>query len=221
MAPSLDPSHEGECAEILPMQPNSTQWLPSTDPDTTTLGQHLGREQAATVIARIRLYQKDSRDDRPDGRLRAFLRRRPTSDIVICDVGVKGHSLAGHVDEQSPTARTSPETTGDKALREALDLFNEVRGEFAKDMPASALDVLYDRVDRLQLLGELDVIRLLLRAAAQNTLPLVALVGILTITLPWRRELGAAHHELACRAFDVAATERGKDEAVRLLDGLR
>jgi hypothetical protein len=104
----------------------------------------------------------------------------------------------------------------------ASDLYSEMVGLFRGCPVSRALDGMYDRIDDLMLQGRFEPVERMLRLAAEDSrpLPLVALGGLLTITLPWRDRLGEARTVLAARALEVAQNEHGDQEARAILKGL-
>jgi len=119
------------------------------------------------------------------------------------------------------TSAPSPGWESSQAVELAAQHYHKTRSAFEHQTSADALDDLYDRVDCVLIRREFGVVEVLLHMAAQNELALVALVGLLTITLPWREELGMARDVLARHAACVAELEKGRDLAARLLEGLR
>jgi hypothetical protein len=107
-----------------------------------------------------------------------------------------------------------------EAARFAYDLIRQVSALVVEQRTEDALDLVYDRVDELLLTRRFVDVDVLLRAAAQNALPLNVLVGFLTITLPWRAQLLDARLELANTIRAAAIRKGGEEKASALLRGL-
>lgn len=59
-----------------------------------------------------------------------------------------------------------------------------------------AFNKLYDCVDNLLIEGKFDTVKNAMNNVVEEPLPLVFLIGLLTITLPWRKQLGKSRKEL-------------------------
>lgn len=79
---------------------------------------------------------------------------------------------------------------------------------------ARAIDIVYDTLDPLLVTACIEEAQVLLRALAQNELPLAVLLSALTVSYPWRATLGDAREELAEKARGLARREGG-DAKVR------
>jgi hypothetical protein len=79
---------------------------------------------------------------------------------------------------------------------------------------ASAIDVVYDKLDPLLLSARMDDARVMIRAIAENSLPLAIVLSALSVSYPWRVELGDARTELSQKARQLAL-EAGGEEKVR------
>lgn len=57
---------------------------------------------------------------------------------------------------------------------------------------AEAIDIIYEKLDTLLLTSQFEEAAILMRALAQKKLPLAILRSALTISFPWRSQLGDA-----------------------------
>jgi hypothetical protein len=81
---------------------------------------------------------------------------------------------------------------------------------------AKAIDVVYDTLDPLLIADRIQDAGIVLRAIAQNKLPLAVLLSALTVSAPWRAILADARQELSAKARALAEEIGGQDKVAEL-----
>jgi hypothetical protein len=111
--------------------------------------------------------------------------------------------------------------TGMSSLRTAGELLSRVEQLAADGKESAAIDLVYDVLDELLIARDMGQACWILRMASQSTelLPMSVLLSLLTVTLPWAASL-PDRAEFFQAVAARARTERGAEEAARLLRGL-
>ena len=95
-----------------------------------------------------------------------------------------------------------------------------IRQHIAAGRKDAAIDLLFDTLDDLMLAGRFDETIAHLRAIHVGAMPPFILLGALTITLPWRDQLGDARADVVTLARNVITEQQGQECANDCLRGL-
>jgi hypothetical protein len=124
--------------------------------------------------------------------------------------------------ERAATHLALTPTTYVLMAKSASDLLTAVLGKLGDGRAADAFDLLYSRIEDALLASNLELAEAVMRLAVQQSdVPLRILVGILTVTLPWKETLRATRDLVVAHVAERADRDGGPKKAEALLSGLR
>jgi hypothetical protein len=102
-----------------------------------------------------------------------------------------------------------------KSIERAQSVIDKIKNELETNQ-SRAIDILYDELDQLLLDSKFDDAKVMIIAIAQSDLPLSLLLSALTVSHPWRVELGDARAQLVGKVSyaSVFSTEKKEDPLI-------